>query len=64
MERVMMHPEDGRPQRDKHAIAAKAAIAVVDDGVSVKDAMARFQIGRPLIDAAVKALREARAVRT
>lgn len=57
----MMHRDDGRPRRDKQAIAAKAAIAVVDDGLIMKDAMDRFQIGRPLLKAAVETLRAERA---
>lgn len=53
----MMRPGDGRPQRDKHAIARKAAKACIEDGLTVKEAKARFQIGRPLLLAAIKELR-------
>jgi hypothetical protein len=56
----MMKRYDGRPQRDKHAIARKAAVACVDEGVAIKDAMGRFAIGRPSLLAAIKALRAER----
>lgn len=52
---------DGRIIRDLRAIAARSAVAVVDDGVTVKDAQGRFSLGRPMIVAAVKALRASRA---
>lgn len=52
---------EGRIVRDLHAIAARAALAVADDHVSVKDAQGRFRLGRPTITKAVKALLASRA---
>lgn len=55
-------PTGGRlPRPDKRAIARKAALAVVDDGVTIADAKERFRIGWTLIRTAVAALRAERA---
>lgn len=57
----MMPPGGGRIQRNKRAIAEKAALAVVDDGVTLEDAVARFGVGWTLLRQAVARLRAERA---
>lgn len=57
----MMPDGGGRARPDKRAIAAKAALACVEDGVTLRDAMGRFQIGWTLLRQAVAKLRAERA---
>lgn len=50
-----------RKKLDKHALAAKAAVAVIDDGVTQEAACGRFGIGWKLVRDAVRRLRSERA---
>jgi hypothetical protein len=48
-------------RRDKRALAARAAVVCLDEGVLLRDAMARFGIGWTILCAAVTRLRNERA---
>lgn len=51
----------GRIRTDKRAAADRAAIACTDEGVTRKDAMARFHVGWTYLRQAIARLRAERA---
>jgi hypothetical protein len=51
----------GRLRTDKRAAADRAAIACTDEGVTRRDAMARFRIGWTYLRQAIARLRAERA---
>lgn len=61
---MTFNPDGARMKPDRRAQAAKAARVVVEDGVTRKDAMARFGVGWTYLKAAIKQFKDARAARS
>lgn len=61
---MTMPSDGGRLRLDKRAIADKAARAVLNDNVTLQDAMGRFRIGRHRLRKAIVKLQAERAARS